>query len=438
VTIGLRRAGAGTRPPAVVDATVWNGSAWLQHQDVVLDGDRITEVRAHRPGTLGLRIAGATVVPGWVNTHTHLLQSTHRGIADGLPLYDWLGELGDAMAELTPKRAHLAAVAGALENLRSGTTTIVEHLWPHRDPEVQRAALDGIRDVGIRAIVGCGVADRVDPTRRWGADPRFWRTIEESFDDHRRLAEAARGSRVEIGLAVANPRSISESGMRAVREFADASGSLVSMHLLESSLDEVAYREHTSVGVVEFLEHADFLWPSLLVAHGVQLDGDGIRRLAEHGVRVSWNPVANLRLGSGFAPVAEMLDAGIAVGVGTDGAASNDRQDMFEVMRTGAYALRGMSLRPDSMGFARMVRMSTADVRDGGLRGVIPGAPADLSILSFARDFATLPVGDPGDAILTTGSPAIVDSVIVGGELVIEGGRSTRIDEGALVEALLR
>ena len=95
-------------------------------------------------------------------------------------------------------------------------------------------------------------------------------------------------------------------------------------------------------------------------------------------------------------------------------------------------------MRPDSMGFARMARMSAADVRDGGSRGVTPGAPADLSILDFARDFATLPVGDPGAAILTTGSPAIVDSVIVGGELVLEGGRSTRVNEDALVGALQR
>jgi 5-methylthioadenosine/S-adenosylhomocysteine deaminase len=225
--------------------------------------------------------------------------------------------------------------------------------------------------------------------------------------------------------------------MRAVRAYAQERGLPVSIHLLETATDEEMCRERTGLGAVDFLAESGFLWERLLAVHCVELDAAGQAALARHGVAVSYNPLSNMRLGSGIAPVPAMLAAGLAVGLGVDGAASNDTQDLLEAMRIGSYLQRAAHRRADLLGFADMLTMA-ADGANAvlGLEprpdGVLPGGQADLTLLRFDRDFGCLPVRDPGATLLTTGSHRVVDTVLVAGEAVIRDGRSTRVDEAEL------
>ncbi|MFT4087304.1 MAG: amidohydrolase family protein [Gordonia sp. (in: high G+C Gram-positive bacteria)] len=429
----------------VADTTVWTGLSWRAHADVVLDGGRVVEVRDHVPvsGEHVLDGRGGHLIPGFVNTHTHLQQSLCRGVGEGRPLLDWLLAVGEAMNAITPERAYLATVSAALEGLLSGSTTLVEHMWPHPDPQVHDAVLTGLDDVGVRAVFGRGVADRADSTRKWGFDPRLMQPLDEVLDDVDRLSAAAQGTRVTMALAAPNPRSLTVDGMRAVRRFADDRSLPVMIHLSETCTDDDQCRAHAGVSAIDYLRSGELLWDRLLTVHGVALDAPAQASLAAAGAAVSWNPVSNMRLGSGVAPVGDLLAAGVAVGLGVDGAGSNDRQDMLETLRAGAYVQRAHLRRADVFDVAQMLAMA-CDGANGVLDlpvpdvpgGVVAGRSADLTLLRFDRDFACLPVGDPGASLLTTGTPRIVDTVLVDGEAVVVDGRSTRIDQAALTAAL--
>ncbi|MFG2431924.1 amidohydrolase family protein [Streptomyces sp. NPDC048590] len=436
------------RVDLVTDVTVWSRGAWLPGQDVRIADGRVVSVEPAGslpvPGEArALDGSGGHLIPGLVNTHTHLHQARMRGIGEGRPLLDWLHLVGEETVALTPEQAYTAAAAAALEALRSGTTTLVEHMWPHPSTEVHDAVLAALDDSGIRAVLCRGVCDRPDPSRRWGMDPRLMQPLDEVFAHTEALSRAARGSRVGVGLAVPNPRTLTPEGMRAVRAFAEERSMPVSIHLLETPTDENMCREHTGLGAVEYLAEAGFLWDRLLAVHCVELDAAGQRTLAAHGVAVSYNPLSNMRLGSGVAPVPDFLAAGLRVGIGVDGAASNDTQDVMEALRIGSYLQRASRRQADLLGFEEMIAIGTDGANaalglESGALGVVPGARADLVLHHFARDYAVLPVRDPGATLLTCAGGRTVAAVMVDGEAVVVDGHSTRISEEDLVRRLLR
>lgn len=430
---------------AITDVTVYSDGQWLSGCDVLVDNGHISAIGTGDvswPAARRIDGSGGHLIPGFVNTHTHLQQSLMRGIAEGVSLLDWLLQVGEESVDITPERAYIATVAASLEALRSGTTTLVEHMWPHPSSEVHDAVLRGLRDAGIRAVLGRGVADRGDASRKWGFEPRLMQSLDDVLAHTDHLAAAADGSRIAVGLAVPNPRSVTPDGMAAIREFARQRDMTVSIHLLETVTDELMCRQHAGQGAVQYLAAHGFLWDRMIAVHCVELDATGRRTLAEHGVAVSYNPVSNMRLGSGVAAVPDLIADGIAVGLGVDGAASNDSQDMLESLRAGAYVQRAVRRKADLFGFAEMIDIATGGAnsalglpsRAGGVR---VGDPADLTLVRFDRDFATLPVRDPGASILTTGTSRIVDTVLVGGEVVVRDGRSTRVDETDVIRQLM-
>lgn len=428
----------------ITDVTVFSGGTWHAGMDVHLADGRVRALLPHGelpPGEIVLDGAGGHLTPGLVNTHTHLFQAGLRGIGEGLPLLAWLSAVGEEAALLTPERAYATATAAAAEALRSGTTTLVEHMWPHPSPDVHDAVLRALRDSGVRAVLCRGVADRGDLSRKWGFDPRLMQPLEEALSHTDELTAAAHGSRVAVAVAVPNPRCLTPDGMRAVRAYADERGLPVSLHLLETATDDVMCREHAGVGAVEYLERAGFLWERLLAVHCVELDAAGRATLARHGVGVSYNPLSNMRLGSGIAPVPDMLAAGLRVGLGVDGAASNDTQDILEALRIGAYVQRAAHRKADLFGFPEMFALAANGAnRVLGLEerpdGVRPGMQADLVLHRFDRDYACLPVRDPGATLLTCAGSRTVAAVMVGGEVLVRDGEHVRLPSAELAARL--
>ncbi|MEC3951638.1 amidohydrolase family protein [Nocardia sp. CDC153] len=418
------------------------GPRWLPGQNVVVTQGVITgigsEVRPDLPYTDG---AGGHLIPGFVNTHTHLQQSVLRGAGEGLPLLEWLHCVGEFTVAATPEQTYLAALAGGLELLRSGVTTVVEHMWPNPSAAVHDAALRALGELGIRVVFGRGLADRADPTRKWGMDPRLVQSLPEVFAHIADLDARLVDSRITTALAVPNPRCLTPDGMAAVAEYAARQGKTVSIHLLETITDEDMCRLHAARSAVDYLDDGGLLGPRTLAVHCCKLDARGRETLAARGVSVSYNPLSNMRLGSGVAPVPAMLAAGVRVGLGVDGAASNDTQDMLLALRMGAYLQRAHHERADLLPCDEMLHLATRGAAPAlglldGPTGLAVGDRADLTLLRFDRDFACLPVRDPGATLLTTGSPRVVDTVWVDGEAVIRDGHSTRIAERDLIEQL--
>ncbi|GAB2645592.1 amidohydrolase family protein [Nocardia goodfellowii] len=434
----------------LTDVTVYlrgdQAPRWLPGQDVVIRAGMVTAIgadarRAHRDlaRTDG---SGGYLVPGFVNTHTHLQQAVLRGIGEGLPLLAWLRCVGERTVAATAEQTYLSALAGGLELLRGGVTTVVEHMWPNRSEAVHDAMIRALDEVGIRVILGRGLADRADASRRWGLDPRLMQPLPEVFAHIEDLDARLRGSRISTALAVPNPRCLTPDGMAAAREFAVRGDKTVSIHVLETSTDDEMCRLHAGRGAVDYLDESGFLWDRTLAVHCVDLDAHGRDVFADRRVAVSYNPLSNMRLGSGAAPVLDMLAAGIGVGLGVDGAASNDTQDLLLALRMGSYLQRVTHKRADLLGFDDMLRMATCGAAAALGRadrgpGIGVGDRADLTLFRFDRDFACLPVLDPGATLLTTGSARVVDTVWVDGEPVIRNGHSTRVDAEALVRRLI-
>ncbi|MFJ4652897.1 amidohydrolase family protein [Nocardia sp. NPDC088792] len=430
------------------DVTVYaatpTGPAWLAGQDVVVEDGRITAVGAGAGTGLDLpRVdgSGGHLIPGFVNTHTHLQQSVLRGAGEGLPLLEWLHCVGEFTVAATPEQTYLAALAGGLELLRSGVTTVVEHMWPNPSEAVHDAALRALDELGLRVVFGRGIADRADASRRWGMDPRLLQPLPEVLAHIDDLDARLADSRITTALAVPNPRCLTPDGMAAVREYAGRTGKTISIHLSETTTDDDMCRLHAACSAVDYLDRGGLLGPRTLAVHCCHLDEHGRQVFAERGVAVSYNPLSNMRLGSGIAPIPEMRAAGIDIGLGVDGAASNDTQDMLLALRMGAYLQRAAHRQADLLGFPDMLHMATRGAAralglPAGPAGVTVGDPADLVLLRFDRDFACLPVRDPGAALLTTASPRVVDTVWVDGEAVLRDGRSSRTDERTLTKQL--
>ncbi|GAA1932247.1 amidohydrolase [Streptomyces durmitorensis] len=428
----------------ITDVTVLSEGNWHAGMDVHLSDGRISAVVPAGQLPHGPRVLegpGGHLTPGLVNTHTHLFQAGLRGIGEGLPLLAWLSAVGEEAALLTPERAYATAAAAAAEALRSGTTTLVEHMWPHPSSEVHDAVLRALRDSGVRALLCRGVADRADRGRKWGFDPRLMQPLKEALAHTDELIAAARGSRVGIGVAVPNPRCLTPEGMATVRDYADERGLSVSLHLLETTTDDAMCRAHAGVGAVDYLERAGFLWERLLAVHCVELDAAGRATLARTGVGISYNPLSNMRLGSGIAPVPDMLAAGLRVGLGVDGAASNDTQDMLEALRIGAYLQRAAHRKADLLGFPEMFELATNGANQVlGLEerpdGIQVGMQADLVLHRFEKDYACLPVRDPGATLLTCASNRTVAVVMVGGEVLMRDGEHVRLPSAELAAGL--
>jgi cytosine/adenosine deaminase-related metal-dependent hydrolase len=430
----------------VSGGTVWSDRSWKDDHDVIVVDGVVDAVRPSGferslnsvPGR-AIDARDAFVIPGFVNTHTHLFQVLLKGIGDGRPLNEWLTIVGDAILHLTPEDAYAAAILGGVEALQSGTTTIVDHMYPHPDRNVYDALIRGLNAVGIRAIVGRGVADRADPSRRWGFIPELVEPLDNALEHVEMLVESCGGpdSRVMIAFAPPNPRCLTPVAMKELRSASEARGIPVSIHLCESRMDDMVCLQEAGVGAVEYLHQHDFLWERLLAVHCCYVDEGGRRTLKGSGAGVSHNPVSNMRLGNAIAPVREFLDAGVPVGLGTDGAASNDTQNMMETIKLAAFAQRARLENAAALGAREVFELATF----GGngtlglpapVDGVVPGARADLVILRFDNALSSVPVIDPLVSLVTSGSPSAVETVMVGGDVVIRDGGSTRVEQASL------
>jgi 5-methylthioadenosine/S-adenosylhomocysteine deaminase len=432
----------------------------LVRADVLVEGDRIAAVEpsvGHREGLEVLDAAGFVVMPGLVNAHTHAHNLLLRGLAGRWTLEDLLNHGPALNARRTPDDHYVSAALSAVEMLRSGCTTAYDLFMAVPAPTVEdlEAVARAYTDVGMRAVVAGAVADLL-----------FWDTVPGLMDLlpkplRRRLEEirvapaeallrlgeqtirrldGAAGGRIRVALAPTIPTQCSDEFLAGCARLAREHGVGIHTHLSESKVQVVAARQRWGRTAVERLAELGLLGPRFVGAHGVWLTEDDMRRLADAGAVVSHNPASNLRLGSGIAAVREMLDRGLSVALGTDGSMSSDNQNLFEALRLAA--LVGNVRFPHDparwLGAAEVWRMATA----GGARAVgleadlgalEPGRQADLVLLRDDSP-ALRPMSDVLGSLVYVETGASVDTVVVGGRVVLRAGRVLGVDEAGLRE----
>jgi 5-methylthioadenosine/S-adenosylhomocysteine deaminase len=398
----------------------------LEHHAVAIHNGRIVAVRPsgqarreYQP-THEHELAGHALIPGLVNAHTHAAMTLFRGLADDLPLMSWLGDhIWPAEARWVGEEFVAAGSALAVaEMLRGGTTCFNDmYFFPQVTGRIAAAA-------GMRAVIGLIV---IDFPSAWAADTDayFSRAI-ETFDEFK--------GHPLVGTAFAPhaPYSVGDGPLARVRRLADELELPVHMHVHET-------RDEVERGIAQFgrrplarLDALGLVSPGLVAVHMTQLDDVEIALCADRGVHVVHCPESNLKLASGFCPVQQLIDAGVGLALGTDGAASNNDLDMIGELRTAALLAKGVAADPSAVPAATALRMATLNgARALGLGEVVgslePGKEADMVAidLSFPE---TQPVHHPISQLVYAAGRRQVSHVWVAGRPVLLEGRLTTVD----------
>ncbi len=387
--------------------------------------------------------AGMVVLPGFINTHHHLYQTLTRNIPlmQNVPLFDWLTHHYEVWRELTAEAVFVSAQAGLLELMKSGTTTSTDHLYLF-----PRGTGRELIDTEIRAARELGI--RFQPTRgsmslgksKGGLPPDdVVQTETEILKDCERLLalyhDDSDGAMTRISLAPCSPFSVTPELMRTTAEYARANNLLIHTHLAETLDEEKFCLEHFGRRPVAYVESLGWLTDYSWFAHAVHLDNEEIERLAAAGAGVSHCPSSNMRLGSGIAPVKEMLTAGVRIGLGVDGSASNDSGNMLAEIRN-AMLLSRLRSAPQWLTAREVLWMATRGgagvLNRQDIGQLVVGKQADLALFSVRGVEYAGALSDPLAALVFTVRMSPVDYLIINGKIKIRSGKS-EVDEIALI-----
>ncbi|WP_353141942.1 amidohydrolase family protein [Acinetobacter pragensis] len=406
----------------------------IQNGAVLIDGDRIKEVgplvqlTQRYPEVLIEHYPQALLMPGLINTHCH--SGLLRGTAEGLPVWDWLQQFIDPMHRvLTPDDAKIASYLCYAEALLSGTTTIVD-MWRYMDGSAEAA-----KALGIRAILVPYVAEH--------PDHHYFETLTSNEALINRWHQQANG-RIQVWVGLEHLFYAEAAALKRIKKLCHDYQTGFHTHSNESQFDVQENLRRSGVRPIESLQKLGLLdVPKTLLAHCVWADANEIQILKRHAVGVAHNPISNMKLASGAAPVVEMLRQGVAVGLGTDGEKENNNLDMFEEMKTASLLAKFSNLDAAALDSWLVCQMATRQgAKALGMQNTIgsleAGKFADLIAVNIATPRMT-PLIDHGKLFnLHTNLVHAVQGqdvvmTMVAGQIVVENGRLVNADIQALI-----
>ncbi len=382
--------------------------------------DRVEAFRRRHAGSLTeIDGRGKILMPGLVNTHCHVSMTLMRGYADDIPLMKWLYErIWPFESHLTHDDVRLGAELGIAEMLLAGTTTFVDMYW------MEAAVAEAVIALGIRAQLGASFTD----------------ANYDAFEaDLERVVAIARDpasqGRIEPIIAPHAPYSCSPGNLQASFALADRYGIGVTTHVSETLDEQRQIAERYGKTPTEHLRDLGFFDRRALAVHGVHLSGGDIEILHTVGASLAHNPQSNMKLSSGAAPVARMLEAGVNVSLGTDGTCSNDDLDLWEEMRSASFLQKLVAEDPCVLPAYQVLEMATVNgaraIGRQDLGQIAEGMTADVILIDGEKPHL-YPRHDLIANLVYCAKAADVDTVIVDGRIVVEGGRIPGVDIGEL------
>lgn len=388
------------------------------------------ELLEHVPTTTLLDAGGGLIMPGLVNTHTHLAMTLLRGLADDVALQEWLSQhiWPAESAHMRPETVAIGTRLAAAECIRAGVTTVCDmYFFGATVGEV-------LAEVGLRAVISEGLLDHPTPAAPRPEDSlRLSRELLERFRSHPLISGA---------LAPHAPYSVAAAALVEAAELAEDFGAPLMIHLAETRREVEDLRREKGVTPAAYLADLGILSERTIAAHCVHLSPEDLELLAELEVGVAANPVSNLKLSSGVAPVPQLLEAGVKVGFGTDGAASNNTLDVLRDAQLAALLYKGVTGSPTCLPARQLAEMLTV----GGARvlgladrvGTLEvGKEADIVCLDVDAPHAT-PLYDPYSHLAYSARAADVRHVVVRGRILMQGRTLLTIDEAATLAAARR
>jgi len=371
-----------------------------------------------------LQLPGHVLMPGFVNAHTHAAMTLFRGVADDLPLRAWLErEIWPREARhVSPEFVYDGTRLAAAEMLRGGTTCFHDmYFYPD-------AAARACLDTGIRAMLGLIVLDVPTP---YASDPDGYLQLGLAMRDAHKHAPT-----LTFSLAPHAPYTVSDATWEKIVMYARQLDLPIGTHVSETAHEVAESVDRHGLTPIARLHRLGATGPGFIGIHGVHLTAADIDLLATHGGHVVHCPVSNMKLGSGIAPVPALLSRGINVALGTDGAASNNRQDAWSEMRIAALLAKVASGDPSAVPAQQALHMATlggarALGMDAAIGSLLPGKQADIVAVDLTAT-RTLPCYDPLSHLVHVAGRECVTDVWIGGERVVADRALVNADEGAI------
>ena len=364
---------------------------------------------------------GKILLPGLVNTHTHLSMTLFRGLADDLSLDSWLNDhIWPMEANLNGDYCYIGALLGAVELIKSGTTTFSDMYFYMED--VARA----VEEAGIRAVLSYGMIDFGDAERR-----------ENEIKENLTLFENCNGmadGRIKVFFGPHSPYTASEELLVKVRELADEYGMGIHIHVSETQKEINDVSEKKGLRPFEYLDKIGLLGSDVVAAHSVWLSDEEIEIIKKNDVKVSHNPCSNMKLASGIAPVSKLIEKGVCVSIGTDGASSNNNLDLIEELKTASLLQKVSTLDPKVLTSDEAIAMGTINgARTLGLEDEIGsievGKKADIILIdtncaNMVPDSSSL-----SSNVIYSANGSNVDTTICNGKILMENKKLTVLNE---------
>ena len=401
--------------------------------DLLIEEGRITSINeTGKTANTVIDADGCAVIPGFVQTHIHLCQTIFRGAADDLALIDWLRQRVWPMeAAHTPSSIRASARLGVAELIKGGTTCALTMETVNHTSEVFKV----VEESGFRATVGKCMMDKGDEVPR-ALQEQTASSIEESLallDEWHGKA----GGRIRYCFAPRFAISCTRGLLEKVAELARTRGVMVHTHASENRTECELVLKESGLKNITYLDSLGLTGRHVALAHCVHLGNDEIKTLKTTGTNVVHCPSSNLKLGSGIAPIVKLLEEDISVSLGADGAACNNRLDMFTEMRTAALlqkALHGPEVLPAN----RVLRMATRDGAramglDAEIGSIEVGKRADLALVRLDPLHST-PVADVVSALVYSAEANDVDTVIIDGQVVMRERKLLSLDEREIIQ----
>ena len=409
--------------------TIYNATVIIENGRII-DLDKQAKLKHKYPRYEKIDAADKVVIPGLVNTHQHMAMSLLRGYADDIPLQEWLENwIWPLEKHMTGQDIYAGALLTAVEAVMGGTTTI-NTMYHFREEGNEAQAL---AEVGLRGVVGhvCFSWRKNEDRKALWSLARNWHgeangIIRVSVDPHA-------------------PYTVDPEYMRELRETTSELNEKYSsshapimwhMHIAETSDEPSKIRKAFKVsvegGVLEYLDSLGVLKSDVVAAHCVSLTPKDIQILKQREVKVSHNPISNLKLGSGISPISELLKAGVTVSLGTDSSCSNNSADMFEVMKTTALLHKGIQKEPTLLPAEQVLRMATIEGAKALLwkkeiGSIEVGKDADLVMVNLKKPHLR-PLFNEVSHLVYSAKAADVDTVLVKGKIVMENRKVATVN----------
>ena len=381
----------------------------------------------------------SVIIPGLVCNHTHLFQILFRGLGENLTVSDWVTDMIFPLSTfMGEEEAYLAGLLAQMELIRTGSTCFADSHYIHVDKKSIDGLAKSVEETGMRGML-------VRATQNIKFSPLVPDVFMEDYDTVER--ETVRcietyhnklNGRLKMAPEAINLMDCDEKMLRLIYELSETYGTGFHMHTAES-VDEVAVvRATTGLRPIEYLNDMGLLGPKTLLAHCVWITPKEQKMLADTGTKVAHNPVSNLMLGDGIAPIPELLELGVDVGIGVDGAASNNSQDMFEAMKFcllqhRANWIDASIIKPeDVLEMATIQSAKTLRMEDE-IGSLEEGKKADITICGTNQIQMTPNVKPISNLVMSTNG-FNVDTVIIDGKIVLENKEFTKINKNEIIE----